>query len=415
MTAARDRLRILIVAPFPPQSVGPHGGARAVAGAVGAIARRHDVGLVYVAASDGVVPDASTAAVCAFTEALPGGDLRLARRWGRRAAAYAGLAHGVPIWASDLRSRRSMTRVAALAQSWRPHVVQVELLATAILLDGLKSIPAARVLVDHDASDRPADAFEHLPHPLGGLMERADRLAWRRFERRVMQRVDATVVYSRRDRVAAERAGAQVVEIPLVVSVPRRRLDPVGQRPPMLLFAGYYRHPPNLDAALWLATRLFPKVLRRHSEAVLYLVGHDPPPELQRLAGDHVVVTGAVPDVTPYLDRAAVVVAPIRTGGGVRVKVLEALASGKAVVATPLAAEGIDAVPDRELMIAESEDAFADAISALLADIARRRRMAASAYEWAREHVGFAAAEASYAALYERLLADRRANRDSTA
>ena len=106
---------------------------------------------------------------------------------------------------------------------------------------------------------------------------------------------------------------------------------------------------------------------------------------MRELAGDDVVVTGRVQDVTPYLDRAAVVVAPLRLGGGTRVKVLEALAAGKAVVASPLAAEGITQCDGEHLLLAESDEEFADATTRLLDDPDARSALGRRARELGTE------------------------------
>ena len=122
-----------------------------------------------------------------------------------------------------------------------------------------------------------------------------------------------------------------------------------------------------MDAARWLAASIFPRVLQRVPEARLELVGHEPGDEILALAGDRVSVHGSVPDVTPYMDRAAVVVAPIRIGGGMRVKVLEAMAAGKALVATRRAAEGVEAQPGEHLLVADDEDQIVEASRPALA------------------------------------------------
>jgi glycosyltransferase involved in cell wall biosynthesis len=140
-------------------------------------------------------------------------------------------------------------------------------------------------------------------------------------------------------------------------------------------------------------------------EARLTIVGGAPPPEILTLAGTAVEVTGGVPDVTPYLDRAAVVAAPIRTGGGMRVKVLEALAAGKAVVASPVAVYGIDIEPGVHLEVAPDGDAFSRAVAALLRDESRRRSLGEAARRWATEHLGWERPIAAYEALYDDLLA----------
>jgi glycosyltransferase involved in cell wall biosynthesis len=136
-------------------------------------------------------------------------------------------------------------------------------------------------------------------------------------------------------------------------------------------------------------------------------VGGTPPAEVRGLEPQGVATPGAVADVSEYLDEAAVVVAPIRTGGGVRVKVLEALGAGKAVVATSLAAEGIDAPPGEAIVLADSTQDFAAAVAALLDDEERRKSVALAAYTWARDREGRNTTAALFDRLYGELLAAR--------
>jgi glycosyltransferase involved in cell wall biosynthesis len=170
-----------------------------------------------------------------------------------------------------------------------------------------------------------------------------------------------------------------------------------------VLFVGGFGHPPNVDAAGWLARAIFPGVRDRVPDATLELVGNEPGEEVLRLAGAGVTVHGSVPDVTPFLDRAAVVVAPIRIGGSMRMKVLEALAAGKALVATPRAAEGIDAVPDVHFLLADSADELRDAIADLLLDPTRRRELGREARAWALDHLGWERSVAAFEELYDSL------------
>ena len=114
-----------------------------------------------------------------------------------------------------------------------------------------------------------------------------------------------------------------------------------GERDGML-FVGSYRHPPNVDAARWLATEILPQVRARRPDVVLHLVGGDAPPEVQALAAlDGVRFHGYVPDLLPLLQTSRVGVAPLRYGAGVKGKVNQALAHGLPMVATACAVEGI--------------------------------------------------------------------------
>jgi glycosyltransferase involved in cell wall biosynthesis len=121
--------------------------------------------------------------------------------------------------------------------------------------------------------------------------------------------------------------------------------------------------------------------------------------------GEGIRLRGHVPELAPFLDAASLVVAPLRLGGGMRVKVLEALAAGKAVVASPRAAEGLEIADGREIVFAETDEEFVAAVSGLLADEERRVELARAARRWAERELGADRIVAAYEALYARLLA----------
>jgi glycosyltransferase involved in cell wall biosynthesis len=193
------------------------------------------------------------------------------------------------------------------------------------------------------------------------------------------------------------------VTIPLRIPLPRA-LDPVGidRR---VLFVGGFGHVPNVDAAMRLC-ELFPNVLERVPDAQLEIVGANPPPRLAAFASERISLAGGVGDVEPYIDRAAVVAAPLRLGGGTRIKVLEALGHGKAVVATPLAVEGLDVRHERELLLAETDAAFSDAVARLLVDREERRHLARAARRWAEQELNLEHSAIAYDALYRDLVSD---------
>jgi glycosyltransferase involved in cell wall biosynthesis len=139
-------------------------------------------------------------------------------------------------------------------------------------------------------------------------------------------------------------------------------------------------------------------------EARLWIVGANPSAALRRLGRDGVEVTGFVPQVAPYVADAALVVAPIRSGGGMRVKVMDALSAGKAVVGTRRAFEGLDVVDGHDAVLADADEAIVAACVRLLRDPAERERLGRNAHAWARAHVGAEDAIARYGALYDELL-----------
>jgi glycosyltransferase involved in cell wall biosynthesis len=227
----------------------------------------------------------------------------------------------------------------------------------------------------------------------------------------LLRQVDAVVVFTERDAAAVREldADARLAIVPLAANVPEQPLDPVGESPSRLLFVGSFVHEPNVDAAVRLVRDVFPRLRDAFPDLVLDLVGHAIPGEVRALAGPRICIHGDVPDVTPYLERASVVVAPIRLGGGARVKVLEALAAGKAVVVTERAVEGIAATPGEHFLLAETDEELAAAAAELLRNPARRAELGEAAYSWARESVSWDRSATSLERLYSSLIAERSA------
>ena len=131
---------------------------------------------------------------------------------------------------------------------------------------------------------------------------------------------------------------------------------------------------PNQDGVLYFAEQIWPLVRRESPGGAAAVVGTDPPPPIRALAGDGtgITVTGAVPDVRPYVWEADLCVVPLRIGGGTRLKIVEALAMEKAIVSTSVGCEGIDVTPGWTLDVGDTPAAFAAATVALLRDPARR-------------------------------------------
>jgi glycosyltransferase involved in cell wall biosynthesis len=219
--------------------------------------------------------------------------------------------------------------------------------------------------------------------------------------------MDAVVVFTERDELntRAVARGTSVVRIPFAVNPPPTPVSAIGTGGPSLLFVGNFVHPPNVDAAVRLATGIFPLVRHHRPDVTMTLVGPSPPPSLIALASDGITITGRVVDVTPYLNEASVIIVPIRLGGGMRVKVIEALAAGKAVVASPRAVEGLTFPAEPPLVIADSDEALASAALQLLCDPSRRQALGSSAREWALQSPSVGDRAAAYDRLHAALLA----------
>ena len=223
------------------------------------------------------------------------------------------------------------------------------------------------------------------------LALRAEAERTRRFTRRWLARYEAVVCVSRDEAARIRALGAELPPadvVPNGVDLAVFAPAPEPDGAPAVVFTGTMNYPPNADGAVWLASDIWPRVRARHPDATLHVVGRDPDRAVRRLdGGDGIRVTGGVPDVAPYLHAAHVVAVPIRSGGGTRLKVLDAAAAGRAVVSTRRGAEGLELRDGTEIVLADDPGAFAEALLGLLADPARRGRMAAA---------GRAAVEARY-------------------
>jgi len=162
--------------------------------------------------------------------------------------------------------------------------------------------------------------------------------------------------------------------------------------------------PPNVAAMSWFVAEVLPHLRTARPDVTITIVGRDPDPTVVAMAADAAVtVTGSVDDVRPFLARAAVVVAPMVSGSGIKNKILEAMAMQRPVVATSLAAEGVAATPGRDLLVADGAPAFAAAVESLLADPGWAASIAAAGRTLVETRYTWEACAAAYAALYAEL------------
>jgi glycosyltransferase involved in cell wall biosynthesis len=209
------------------------------------------------------------------------------------------------------------------------------------------------------------------------------------FERSQCRRVDHVIAVSPEDLAwfSVEYGARYVSAIPTGIDAdvfqPSRS---ASAEPGQVLFVGAMDQAPNEDAASYLVTAILPRVRERASDVTLSIVGRDPTPNVRALArvdaGVH--VTGAVADVRQYMERAAVVVVPLRIGGGTRREILEAMAMEKSIVSTTVGAETLPVRDGEHLLIADTPEQFATAIARLINDPAFGRELGRRAGELAR-------------------------------
>jgi polysaccharide biosynthesis protein PslH len=385
-------MRILLVTSMVPDAGGVGAMPKLFDAQLRGLAERHDVTLV---SSFGEDPGQAEAA-----ERLLDSDLdahivdrrrsgSAARRWrvrGELAASW--MRRGWP-WRVVCGAAGLQPTIDRLAAGREFDVVAADDNPVAVLRYPA-GVPA--VLTEHEAVRAPASelrASRLRERPLAALRG-ADWRRWETFLPSAWRRFDLVQVYCASDAAAVrEQAPALATRVrvnPYGIVLPAA-LDPARERPGTILFSGTFAHLPNRDAARWLAREIMPALRTAHPGARLQLVGSAPPPEVLGLAAADVEVIADVPSMEPYLEAASLVVAPVRSGGGMRMKVLEAMARRKAVVTTPLGAEGFTELgSEPPLALADDAAGLAAACASLLGDDAARHDLARRAREFAERH-----------------------------
>jgi GT2 family glycosyltransferase/glycosyltransferase involved in cell wall biosynthesis len=226
----------------------------------------------------------------------------------------------------------------------------------------------------------------------------------KRAELQGIRKVDKVICLSPADANALQKEGiADILLSPMGADL--KFFRPRGKsRGNTIVFVGNFRHYPNGDAVLFFAKEIFPLVKKKIPKAKFLVVGSFPPKKILALNSEGITVTGWVEDLRQYLGEATVFVAPIRLGSGVRGKVVEAFAMGKAIVGTPVAFEGIKAVNGHNAFVASSPREFAEKTVRLLQDKALRERMGRNARKTAENNYGWEKIVGKIEAIYPRAL-----------
>jgi glycosyltransferase involved in cell wall biosynthesis len=415
-------MRVLLLTPMPPSPRGLQATPVLLHGLLTAVRERHDVTLVTVAGPNPQDIEAADALRASGLDvhAVPRIEAtRAARasRWAQHTARWAfGRLPMRTIWFHRPEVQRTIDRLAAERAFDLVHVEDNAM--------GVYRLPAGipSLFGEHEVrTPRPVRWTAWMHDDEGayrGLLDEIDWHRWARYQRTSWRRYDLIQVLTERDARTMERIAPEVVGRvrvnPFAVEVPPLA-DPSLEEEGTIVFTGGFLHPPNVDAARWLAGEIMTRLRTLHPGARLRIVGNDPRGSLRDLAATDVEIAGWVPSMRAELARAAVVVAPLRTGGGQRMKVLEAMAAGKAVVTTERGATGLlpregEPLP---LVVAETADAIATETAALLRDAARRRALGARARELVAAQHGIEAYAARTESAYAELMARPRTPRSA--
>jgi len=404
-------MRILLVTPSPPAPSASSAVPVVAWAQLRALAGRHELSVATTAGPD---PNELDAVERLRAEGIDvhvvvrrdAGMLKRLARWMRNAVRWLVLRR--PMYVVWYHEPELQQKLDALLVDPRIDVVHVN--DSAMATYSLRT-SAPKLLVEIEArAPRPVDWTGWLRGSwYRGIMDEADWHRWARHQRDAWRGFDRIEVFTRRDadtvgRIAPD-VSSRVHVNPFGIEMPSVA-DPSLQEEGTIAFVGTYTHAPNVDAARWLANTLMPLLRARHPGARLQLYGIDPRGALAGIAREDVEVHGWVRDIAPAMARAAVILAPVRVGGGQRMKVLQAMAMGKAVVTTPRGADGI-VMDGREppVVIGDTAEEIAERTAELLRDPMRRRALGARARAVAQVHHDLRAygerLDASYAALLD--------------
>ena len=286
-------------------------------------------------------------------------------------------------------------------------LVEIHHSTSASLRRDVGRVPCALYL--YDLHFRAKERLAATKHGIGKLLARLEASQFRRFETQVLQYFDLLLLGQHQDKAVVDRLAVDSRNVALMpnvidtdIIVPHNTYQPASK---IAVFVGAMTHHANVDAVLHFFRNAWKEIRSRVPDAEWWIVGGSPPPEIRSLHGTQgVTVHADVPDVRPYISAASVYIAPLRIGSGVKVKIMEALSLGKAIVATDIAAEGMGLTPGRDLEVADLDKPFADAVVRLWQDDRHRETLEHNARKAAVDLFGVSAGRCALTRIYAYLV-----------
>ena len=313
-------------------------------------------------------------------------------RWEARWRTIVSIVDPMPWPARALTTRRMHDTIRDLLKNTRFDIVQVNHVEMGGLLgyaDKMKKVIGIEAI-----TPKLERSYALQKKPLARLSYYSAVKQFPKYERGIYQKADLCTMASETEKetVLSLYPKAKVSVIPNGVDTsffPFEKDDHKNIVELPLLFIGSMAYQPNEDAILFFLNQVWPELCPKYPQIKLNIIGRDPTPAVQKLAGDSVQVSGWVDDVRPYFNNSSVLIVPLRSGGGTRLKILEAMACGLPVVSTRIGAEGLDITDGENILLADEVDDFAEAILRLFNDqeLMNRlrwngRRLVEEKYEW---------------------------------
>ena len=398
--------RVLLLAPFLYGEGSANGGAALCWAQLKELAGVATVAFLGFRGADGADADpreardlASLKTHCAEVNSVP---LQIKRSAVLRAR-LGSFAFGEPELARLCRTPAMEAALRTMLQRFRPDVVWIQFPQMAQYVELCEGIPCVMDVQDAYSLSGFRQA-QRSPGPRNWL----NWVAWARYEARHYPRFAAALTLSEQDAqvLHALNPSTRALSMGLPLADDQALQRPHGAAVAgQVGFAGSFGHQPNLEGMAWFLRDIWPRVRERLPQARFVVAGRNPPAALTAQAGDGsgIEFSGFVPDIHAFYASNAVTVVPLVSGGGVKIKTVEAMLAGSAVVSTRIGVEGTGALDGCHAMVADEAQAFADHIVRVLSDDALRARLS----EAARQHAGVAFSAASWR---ERVLATVKAS-----
>jgi glycosyltransferase involved in cell wall biosynthesis len=348
-----------------------------------------------------------------FTDRAAAGAARAPLLRDRAAAAGRSVVSGYPFYVEKYWTPALASHLRTVIARCRPEAIQIEYLQLSLHCRDLRRLrtgPGPRLILNtHELGSLPRERRAQLAtNPLAGALARAEAASWRRLQVAACGWADRTLCVTPQDRdLLAAMGGTRLSTVPLGMDLETIRADwaPVPDSC-RILFVGSFGHGPNRSGARLLLDEIWPRVRAVRPDATLELAGRGSEEFVADRGGSDqwsargVTPLGYVDDLGPVFRRCSVFAAPLTEGGGIKIKVLEALARGVPVVTTAMGAEGIASTDGTALLVAPPDAGFADALLRLAGDRDQAVHLAQGGRHLMEEHFGWAAITEKLSRIY---------------
>jgi len=395
-------MKILFVTLLLPQPYADHASAFTVYKVIRHLSQRHEVSLIsYVFSEKERQAAKHVGKDCKRVETV-----LLAQNTFRKLWVRANLLTLTPMVISNGYSRKMRQKIRSVLKEDKFDVVELEYTPMGPYVSEISD--AATVLAIQDVVFSVAERFvKNLPFSRKKLEWFVDSRMCRRYEPRLLSKFDRVITVSQKskEQLLACNPDLKISVVPPGVDLPAApKIHHAGEGK-NLIFMGAMWRPPNIDAVLYFYHSIFDRIRQAIPEATLYVVGGTPSEEIKRLNSDPGVrVTGYVKDIYPYYMQCDVSVVPMRIAGGIMCKVLDAMAAGLPVVATSQGNEGVGAIAEEEIIVADDPVEFAERTIALLKDGHRRKAVGQKGLDFVRRNFSWSQIIENLEAVYQQCI-----------